>query len=131
MWMDRGLFAARWMVGGVLLIAGLAKIRSGAGPFLKAILGYDLLPRPVAVILATVLPWLEVLAGGLLLAGLWTQIAALLGFALLLLFAAAVAVSLLRGKRHECGCFGSPAPVQWRLVYRNLGLTMLLLPIHA
>jgi hypothetical protein len=36
------------------------------------------------------------LAGGLLLAGLWTHIAALLGFALLLLFAGAVAVSLLR-----------------------------------
>lgn len=81
--------------------------------------------------MANVFPWLEVLAGGLLLVGLWTHIAVLLGLGLLPMFSGAVAASLWRGKRQECGCFSSLTPVQWRLVYRNLGLMGFLLPVCA
>ncbi len=115
MLIDAGVFAARLIVGGVLLVAGLAKIRSGPTRFLQAIVGYDLLPRPLAALMASALPWLEVLVGGLLLLGWWTPLAALLGAGLLLVFAGAVAISLLRGAvcRFVCNFVGAalrPAP---------------------
>jgi uncharacterized membrane protein YphA (DoxX/SURF4 family) len=131
MLIDVGVFVARLIVGGVLLVAGLAKIRSGHNQLLNAIIGYDLLPKPMALVMANVLPWLEVLVGGLIIVGLWTHIATFVGAGLLMVFSSVVAVSLLRGKNQDCGCFQPLTPVQWRLVYRNLGLMSLLLPIYA
>jgi uncharacterized membrane protein YphA (DoxX/SURF4 family) len=131
MLIDAGILFARTLVGGVFLLAGLAKLKAPSSRFLNAILGYDLLAKPMATILARGLPWLEIVAGGLLLVGLWTRIVALLGTGLLLVFSSAVAISLLRGKDQACGCFHSLTPVQWQLVYRNVGLMGLLLPIYA
>ncbi len=130
MLVDAGLFIARLIVGGILLIAGIAKIKAGASQFLSAILGYDLLPPYLATLAARVLPWLEIAAGLSLIFGLGVQIAAVVGFGLLLLFSGAVAISLLRGKSQSCGCFNSLTPVQWRLTYRNLALAGLLLPVY-
>ncbi|MBI4770504.1 MAG: DoxX family protein [Chloroflexi bacterium] len=89
---DAGTLLARALVGGVFLIAGIAKLKARPGQFLNAILGYDLLPEPIATVLARGLPWLEVTAGGLLIAGLWTRFAAFLGAGLLLVFSGAVAI---------------------------------------
>jgi uncharacterized membrane protein YphA (DoxX/SURF4 family) len=85
----------------------------------------------MALVMANVLPWLEVLVGGLIIVGLWTHIATFAGMALLTVFSGAVAISLLRGKDHGCGCFQSLTPVQWQLVYRNILLMGLLPPIYT
>jgi hypothetical protein len=64
---------------------------------------------PVAAIrpLALTLPWIELLIGGYLLAGLFTRAAAWAAIALLAVFSAAIAQALLRGLSLEnCGCFG-------------------------
>jgi len=90
-----------------------------------------MLPQWVAMVLARALPWLEVMTGGLLVVGLWSQAVATLGAGLLLVFSSAVLVSLWRGKDQACGCFSSLTPVQWRVVYRNLGMMGLLLPVYA
>jgi uncharacterized membrane protein YphA (DoxX/SURF4 family) len=131
MLIEVGVFTARLLTGGILLIAGIAKLRTPSGQFLTAIMGYDLLPKPIASVTARGLPWLEVAAAVLLISGLWSRLAVLLGFGLLLVFSSAVAISLLRGKNQNCGCFDSLTPVQWRLVYRNLILMALLLPVYA
>lgn len=131
MWIDTVILISRVLVGGVFLIAGFAKLKSPSSQFLNAILGYALLPKPMAIVLARGLPWLEVVAGGLLITGLWIHFATALSVGLLLVFSSAVAISLLRGKDHACGCFHSLTPVQWRLVYRNIGLMGLLLPVYA
>ena len=131
MWIEAGIFLARLLVGGVLLLAGLAKLKSPASQFLKAILGYDMLPQWSAMVVARVLPWLEVVTGGLLVIGLWSRVAATFGAGLLLVFSSAIVISLLRGKDQDCGCFRSVTPVQWWLIYRNLTLMGALLPVYA
>ena len=55
---------------------------------------------------AMALPWVEVLAGTLLVAGVWRRESALLVFVLLAAFIGAVGVALARGIDIEnCGCF--------------------------
>lgn len=126
-----GVLLSRLLVGGVFLIAGFAKLKAPADRFISAVLGYQLLPKPIAIVLARTLPWIEVVAGGLLIVGLWSRFAVVLSTALFLTFSFAMAISLLRGRDQACGCFQALTPVQWRLVYRNLGLMGLLLPVYA
>jgi len=126
-----GVLLSRLLVGGVFLIAGFAKLKAPASRFIRAVLGYELLPKPLAVVWARILPWVEVVAGSLLIVGLWSRFAVVLSTALLLMFSFAMAISLFQGKDQECGCFKTLTPVQWRLVYRNLALMGLLLPVYA
>ncbi|OIN96139.1 MAG: hypothetical protein AUJ21_02190 [Anaerolineae bacterium CG1_02_58_13] len=126
-----GITFERVITGAVLLVAGIAKLRIGRNRFLEAILGYDLIPESVAVILARCLPWLEVLSGFLLIVGLLSREAALLAFGLFLVFTMAITISLARGKDNNCGCFENTVSVQWRLVYRDVLLMGLLLPVYA
>lgn len=125
--------AARVIVGTVLLIAGLAKLGRRGVAFRDAILAYDLVPWAVARRLASVLPRLEITAGAGVLLGLATGVSAVLAYLLILLATAAVAISLVRGKRHRCGCLGFTGDdvlmVQWTLVYRNLMLLAALLAV--
>jgi uncharacterized membrane protein YphA (DoxX/SURF4 family) len=125
-----GAFVARLLVGGVLLIAGLGKLKAHSNQFYRAILGYDLVPRAIAIILARGLPWIETLIGVLLIVGLWNRLATILAAGMLLLFSAAVIISLVRGNNNNCGCFSMLTPIQWRMVYRNIVLMGLLLPIY-
>lgn len=51
-------------------------------------------------------------------------VGASLAAAMLLIYTAAMAANILRGRRHlECGCGGSPQGLGWPLVARNLALT--------
>ncbi len=124
------VFLLRLLVGGIILIAGLVKLVAPPNHLLGAILGYDLVPKPIAIILARGLPWVELTAGSLLILGLWVHLGVMVNVGLLLIFSGSVAVSLLRGKDNDCGCFQSLTPVQWRLVHRNLVLMGLLLPVY-
>ena len=74
--------------------------------------------RPVAAWL----PRLELVLALVLLAGVATAVSAALAAAALLVFSAAVAVNLARGRKIECGCFGgaSPRQITWRLVLRDI-----------
>jgi uncharacterized membrane protein YphA (DoxX/SURF4 family) len=125
------VFLARLLVGTVLLVAGLAKLRMPTHKFFQVVMGYSLVPRPVALVLAHGLPWVEITLGGLLLVGLWSHLVSLASIALLLIFSSGIALNLLRGKRNECGCFQSLTPVQWKLIFRNLLLVALLLSVYT
>ncbi|MEF9603853.1 methylamine utilization protein MauE, partial [Paracoccus sp. PXZ] len=60
--------------------------------------------------------------------------AAITAAGLLLVFAAALAINVLRGRTQiDCGCFrnGLKQPVSWLLVLRNLVLTGLALAVAA
>jgi uncharacterized membrane protein YphA (DoxX/SURF4 family) len=124
------VFLIRLFVGGVFLIAGLIKIKGSSSGLLIAILGYELVPRGLATILAYVLPWLEIIVGGLLILGLWSHLTVLVGAGLLAVFLSGIVTSLLRGMNNDCGCYQSLTPVQWKLAYRNLIIMGLLLPIY-
>lgn len=116
-------------VGLVFLQAALAKLRHRellAG----VIANYRVLPAalvgPAALLLA---PFELAVALGLLLGG--QPMAAAAAIMLLIVFAAAMAINITRGRRAiDCGCGRSQLrqPLSWLLVGRNLALTALLLP---
>ena len=51
------------------------------------------------------MPWIELLAGLALLAGLWTRGARTLIAAMLVAFIIAISINLLRNNAIDCGCF--------------------------
>lgn len=128
-----GVGLARVFVGAILVMAGTAKLKAGNREFARAVGAYELVPQRIADFVARVVPWGEVLAGALLVVGLATRPAAVVAFGLLAVFSGALAIALIRGKKEGCGCFGRAKSelIRWRLVYRNLVIGALLLPVYA
>jgi hypothetical protein len=113
----------------VFLEAAYGKFADRAG-FEGVVANYRLLPERLVGALANMLPPLEALIGGWLLTGLGALWASAAAAALLALFAAAMGVNLLRGRREiDCGCgrAGLRQPIGWGRVARNLILGVLLL----
>ena len=100
---------ARIAVGVVLLVAGAAKLAE----------------RPSRAPRA--LPWVELLLGGLLVAGVGGRATAVPAFVLLAVFTVVVWQRLQSGDTAPCGCFGelSRRPVGYGTVARNLVLLAL------
>lgn len=95
----------RWLLAGLMLWAAVSKL-ANPGEFLGSIYAYQLpLPRPLLQIVAVVLPWVELLCGLLLLAGVWTEAALVLVTGLLAVFVVATGQAWLRGLDISCGCF--------------------------
>lgn len=118
---------ARLALGGIFIYASLGKI---AHPleFARIIKNYQILPEFLVTLPALVLPWVELLAGLLLIAGIWTRSAALVLSSLLLAFILALAVNAVRGIDVSCGCFSTSAADTenaWILISRDL---LILLP---
>jgi len=122
------MLVVRFVVGGLLLGAGLAKLLAGHAAVLQAVKGYEVLPKPAADLLARILPVIEIGLGGILLAGLWSRTAAALAALLLVSMTAAAAAVLIRGRKADCGCFGprSSSQVSWTIVARNVVLIVAL-----
>ena len=130
---DVVVLIARVAVGLLLLTAGIAKWRLGVHSFAQAIQGYRLLPVELPHAVARVLPFVETTVGLALIVGAATPWAALGAATLLTLFAAAMASALTRGLATGCGCsaFARERRVSWKLVYRNLALAALLVPVAS
>jgi len=102
------LMVCRLLLGGVFIYASLDKIAHPAA-FADILYNYQLIPAWMIHPLAVWLPWLELLAGIFLIAGVFAQGAALLLGGLLLVFVAALGINLLRGLSIDCGCFTTTA----------------------
>jgi uncharacterized membrane protein YphA (DoxX/SURF4 family) len=125
----------RVLLGAFFVYASLDKIASPAG-FAKAIYLWQVGGPVASNLVAVTLPWVELLAGLLLLLGVWRREAALVIALLLVFFLGAAASVLARGiDVQNCGCFSVakdaaetgwlPAwtkGVGWFLVVRNLVL---------
>ncbi|MFQ6093484.1 MAG: MauE/DoxX family redox-associated membrane protein [bacterium] len=98
------VFVFRIVLGALFLYAGYEKILYPEA-FAKAIANYRLLPSVFIGLLATFLPWLELLCGFLLIAGVFTRSSALLVSFMLFVFIMAIASALVRGLDIQCGCF--------------------------
>lgn len=124
------LSISRMTIGLLFLVAGITKSRRGSSQFQQAILGYDLVDAHLARKLARWIPRLEITVGILLMIGLFTKPAVGIASMLTTIFTAAVTISLYQGRKNHCGCIGFTwdrvQKVQWILVYRNLGILVLL-----
>ncbi|QBJ98646.1 methylamine utilization protein [Rhodococcus sp. ABRD24] len=102
------------VVGGVLLLAGVPKVRD-RGAMLRSVRGYRVLPAPLERLVAAVLPWAEIALGAALITGFAARPAAAAAALLFASFLAGLTINLMRGRRElDCGCFafghGGEAP---------------------
>jgi putative oxidoreductase len=100
------LLVFRLVLGGLFVYAGAVKVLAPLD-FAQGIRNYDLVGQALSFVAAIVLPWLEILAGGFLIAGVWTRGAALLVSGLLVFFIVLTVVTMVRGLDIDCGCFGA------------------------
>ena len=100
--------AARAAVGGVFVYAGVTKALAPAEEFAYAIESYRVLNAQLSLYAAYVTPWIELWAGLLLAAGVFTRLNALFAGAMLVFFELMLGQAWLRGLPvTSCGCFGS------------------------
>jgi putative oxidoreductase len=100
------LLAFRIVLGGLFVYAGAVKALAPLD-FAQDIRNYDIVGPSLSFMAAVVLPWLEILAGAFLIAGVWKRGAALVISALLVFFVALIVVTMVRGLDIDCGCFGA------------------------
>jgi uncharacterized membrane protein YphA (DoxX/SURF4 family) len=120
---DRLVLVARIAVGGIFLVAGVLKI-GHAADFASQIAGFQLLPVPLVAPLALLLPFLELMVGLYLVAGLFTAFAAWFAALEMTVFAGAIGSAVVRGIHTSCGCFGpnDHTMTSWPEAGRDLGI---------
>jgi hypothetical protein len=82
------------------------------------------------MVLATILPWMEMLCGLALTAGVLVQASALLSGALFVVFTAAVVSALMRDLDISCGCF-TQDPAVSRISWWKIGENVILIAVAA
>jgi putative oxidoreductase len=115
---------ARVVLGVLFIVASVDKV-SDPNAFAVSIDSYKLLPHNASLVAATVLPWMELICGALLVFGLFHRGAGLLLFGLLVVFTVAVVSALVRDLDISCGCFTqdpNAAKIGWQKIVENLGL---------
>jgi putative oxidoreductase len=95
----------RIALGLLFIFAGATKALD-PGEFATEIQRYNLVPWTAAVLVSAYLPWLEILAGALLILKRFDRGALLVITGLLLIFTLALASATFRGLNIDCGCFG-------------------------
>ena len=127
--------AIHWLlaivVGGVFVYASLSKIADPQA-FAKIIYHYQVIGPSASLgfvpanLTAVALPWIELIAGVLLVVGLWRREAAIVTAVMLVVFVAAVGSTLARGiDIQNCGCFAldeSGRSAGWKLIAGDLAL---------
>ncbi len=96
---------ARFIVGGIFLVSGLAKI-SDPARFILTLREFRLFPEMIVPLTAVWLPWLELLLGLSVFFGLLHRTSALMLACMNGLFSAAILSVIYRGIVVDCGCFG-------------------------
>lgn len=112
----------RFALGWLFLAASAHKLRDMVD-FRSVLATYRILPERLVAVAAWLIVVAEVAIG---LGMLWQFAPAYIaGAALLLLYAAVMAINLLRGRRFiDCGCGGATQPLSVGLVLRNVALAI-------
>jgi putative oxidoreductase len=96
----------RLVLGGLFVYAGIVKVLDPLD-FAQNIRNYRLVGQSLSFLAAVILPWLEILAGLALAAGVWRRASAFVISALLGCFIVLTLVTIVRGLDVDCGCFGA------------------------
>jgi uncharacterized membrane protein YphA (DoxX/SURF4 family) len=104
------LLVARIVLGFIFIYAGVEKI-SDPEAFAISISNYRLLPIATINFFAITLPWIELVAGILLIFGIAVKENSSILFSMLLVFTIAIVISLFRGLSIDCGCFGKGSQI--------------------
>jgi putative oxidoreductase len=91
------------VLGGLFFYAGLQKILHPY-EFAEAVLAYQLLPESLVGVAAAGLPWVEIVAGLGLIAGLKRRSCLLILAGLVAGFLVVILITMARGLKIDCGC---------------------------
>lgn len=101
---EAGTWVGRIVLAGVFLYAGVVK--AGASEeFLVSILPFTFIPVSLLTPISVTLPWLEILAGVLILIPRASRLGSLLALALLIVFVVVLSWALSQGIVVACSCF--------------------------
>jgi len=124
------LLASRLVLGGLFIYASLDKVLNPLA-FAQIIHNYRITPPSVINIAAVLLPWIELLAGLLLVIGMKVRGSNLTLGLLLLFYVVLLTVTASRGINVACGCFTTSMAVKSNLAIRIVeDLVMLLMSLH-
>jgi uncharacterized membrane protein YphA (DoxX/SURF4 family) len=110
-----GMLVLRFVLGGVLLVAGVGKIPD-PGAFAASINNFAILPAWLVPAAALMLPFLEIALGTMLVTGWRLRCAAFSSVVLFGMYTAALGLALARHLPLECDCFGTPESAAWALL---------------
>jgi uncharacterized membrane protein YphA (DoxX/SURF4 family) len=102
---EAAVFLVRVLLGGLLLVAGGLKVGHPA-ELAATIASFRLLPSAIVGPLALALPYVELLLGSYLVAGLFTRAVAIVCTIQFIFYSGAIASAVVRHIPANCGCFG-------------------------
>ena len=113
----------RLFLGGLFVFAAWHKVMQPLG-FAMSVRGYKIIPFAYSNLFALGVSWAELVAGSMLMLGIFTRKAAGAVAILLVMFIVAIATVVIRGMTVDCGCFGDEggSTASWLLIVRNLAL---------
>jgi putative oxidoreductase len=117
----------RVFLGLLFVVVSVEKIVEPAA-FAQSIANYKIFSFSLSLVLATIIPWLELLCGLCMLSGLFLRGSSLLVASLVAVFTLAVLSAVLRGLDIACGCFTQDptvGKVGWMKIIQNLTLLAL------
>ncbi len=125
------LFFSRLILGGLFIYASYDKILNPLA-FAQIIHNYRLVPPSLINFPAMVIPWIEFIAGVLLIIGFRARGADLIIAGMLVVYIAMLTDALTRGININCGCFSTASGVKSDLAMRiveDIGMFLLSLQI--
>lgn len=136
----KSLLASPWLtirvqlaLGAIFVAAALPKLADPPS-FAHMIYNYRILPAGLINISALTMPWVEILAGGALLLGIWRRPARWIIVAMLVVFILAIGFNLARNNAIDCGCFDTSAANltfeerirdMWMVIVRDIGMLLM------
>lgn len=130
--MKKGLIVLlRSLVGGFFLLSGILKLRLHPAEIDAYIRSYDILPFGYTYPVALILPWIEIIPGGLLIAGILPFYVSSVIMGMLVFFILLLISTILRGIHLEdCGCLpGLIQETPWTALLRDAILSLMILPV--
>ena len=120
------LLSIRIFLGFIFLFAAITKVTDPIG-FSQSIYNYRLMPDFTINFLSIAFPWIELVAGILLIFGIAVKENSAILSALLFVFIVAIIISIARGLNIDCGCFGTVEGSKVGLIkiLENVGLLII------
>ena len=123
--------AARLFLGFLFVAAAIDKIAL-PDEFAKNVANYHIPPFELTNIVALTLPWIELVAGLLMVFGVRVKASSVVIGGMLVLFIILIASAMIRGYNIACGCFSQSASataelttVGWKKIFEDIGLLVL------
>jgi putative oxidoreductase len=114
------------LMGALFVISSITKISDPAS-FVDSIANYKILPKTLLMPMAIVVPWIQMLAGVMLVLDIYAQSSAFIVSGLLVVYIIAITSAYVRGIDIDCGCFdllshlGLEDKVGIKAILRDLG----------